>query len=65
MSSHGLTLENLMAALPPALQKDPKAEALAQAMARLLVPHRQDVERLRMYPAIDPTGKVCLHGSDF
>lgn len=60
MSSHGLTLENLMAALPPALQKDPKAEALAQAMARLLVPHRQDVERLRMYPAIDTLDEPLL-----
>lgn len=53
MNSHGLTRENLVATLPPALQKDPSAVALAEAMADLLARHPEEIEQLRIYPVID------------
>lgn len=53
MNSHGLTRENLVATLPPALQKDPSAVALAEAMADLLVRRQSEIEQLRIYPVID------------
>lgn len=53
MNSHGLTRENLVATLPPALQKDPSAVALAEAMADLLARRQSEIEQLRIYPVID------------
>ena len=53
MNSHGLTRENLVATLPPALQKDPSAVALAEAMADLLARRPEEIEQLRIYPVID------------
>lgn len=53
MNSHGLTRENLVATLPPALQKDPSAVALAEDMADLLAQRPEEIERLRIYPVID------------
>ena len=53
MNSHGLTRENLVATLPPALQKDPSAVALAEAFAELLAQRPEEIDRLRIYPAID------------
>ena len=53
MNSHGLTRENLVATLPPALQKDPSAVALAEAMADLLAQRPEEIEQLRIYPVID------------
>ena len=53
MSSHGLTKENLVATLPVALQKDPSAIALAEAMAELLARRPEEIDRLRIYPDID------------
>lgn len=53
MNSHGLTRENLVATLPPALQKDPSAVALAEAMADLLARRPDEIEQLRIYPVID------------
>ncbi len=53
MNSHGLTRENLVATLPPALQKDPSAVALAEAMADLLVRRQSEIEQLHIYPVID------------
>ena len=53
MNSHALTRENLVATLPPALQKDPSAVALAEAMADLLARRQPEIEQLRIYPVID------------
>ena len=53
MNSHGLIRENLVATLPAALQKDPSAVALAEAMADLLARRPEEIEQLRIYPVID------------
>lgn len=60
MNSHGLTRENLVATLPPALQKDPSAVALAEAMADLLARRRSEIEQLRIYPVIDRLDEQLL-----
>lgn len=52
-AGHGLTKENLVATLPVALQKDPSVVALAEAIAELLARRPDEIERLRIYPAID------------
>lgn len=53
MNDHGLTRENLVASLPPALQKDPSAVALAESMADVLSRRPEEIDRTRLYPAID------------
>lgn len=53
MNDHGLTRENLVATLPPALQKDPSAVALAETIAEALARRRSEIQRLRIYPVID------------
>ena len=53
MNNHGLIRENLVATLPAALQKDPSAIALAEAMADLLARRPDEIEQLRIYPVID------------
>ena len=60
MNSHGLTRENLVATLPPALQKDPSAVALAETMADLLAQRRSEIEQLRIYPVIDRLDEQLL-----
>ena len=60
MNSHGLTRENLVATLPPALQKDPSAVALAETMADLLARRRSEIEQLRIYPVIDRLDEQLL-----
>lgn len=50
--NHGLTCENLTAALPDVLRQDPSVAALAQAVAGLLAARTQEIDRLRLYPAI-------------
>lgn len=52
-AGHGLTKENLVATLPVALQKDPSVVALAEAFAELLAWRPEEIDRLRIYPAID------------
>lgn len=52
MNDHGLTRENLVASLPPALQKDPSAVALAEAMADVLSRRVGEIDRVRLYPEI-------------
>ena len=52
-AGHGLTKENLVATLPVALQKDPSVVALAEAFAGLLARRPEEIDRLRIYPAID------------
>ena len=53
MNNHGLIRETLVATLPAALQKDPSAVALADAMADLLARRPDEIEQLRIYPVID------------
>lgn len=60
MNSHGLTRENLVATLPPALQKDPSAVALAEAMAGLLARRPEEIEQLHIYPVIDRLDEQLL-----
>lgn len=60
MNSHGLTKENLVATLPVALQKDPSAVALAEAMAELLARRPEEIDRLRIYPDIDRLDEQML-----
>ena len=60
MNSHGLTRENLVATLPPALQKDPSVVALAEAMAELLAQRPKEIEQLQIYPAIDRLDEQLL-----
>lgn len=57
---HGLTRENLVATLPVALQKDPSAVALAEAMAELLAQRPKEIEQLLIYPAIDRLDEQLL-----
>lgn len=57
---HGLTRENLVATLPVALQKDPSAVALAEAMAELLARRPDEIEQLRIYPVIDRLDEQLL-----
>lgn len=52
-TGHGLTKENLVATLPVALQKDPSVVALSEAIAELLARRPAEIDRLRIYPAID------------
>lgn len=59
-TAHALTRENLVAALPPALQKDPSAVALAEAMADQLSRRPLEIDRLRIYPQIDRLDEPVL-----
>lgn len=52
-TGHGLTKENFLAMLPAALCGDRTMTALAEAAAALLAQRREEIERLRIYPAID------------
>ncbi len=60
MNSHGLTPENLVATLPVALQKDPSAVALAEAVAELLAQRLEEIDQLRIYPSIDQLDEALL-----
>lgn len=53
MNKHGLTKENLVATLPPALQTDPSVVALAEALGEVLAVRPAEIDLLRIYPAID------------
>lgn len=59
-AGHGLTKENLVATLPVALQKDPSVVALAEAIAELLARRPEEIDRLRIYPAIDQLDERLL-----
>ena len=50
---YGLTAGNLMAALPDALRQDSSVLALAESVAGLLASRPEEIDRLRIYPAID------------
>ena len=53
MNDHGITKENLMETLPPALRTDPSVTALAEALATVLAERVGELDRLLIYPAID------------
>ena len=60
MNKHGLTKENLVVTLPPALRTDPSVVALAEALSELLAARPAEIERLRIYPAIDTLDEPLL-----
>ena len=60
MNSHGLTKENIVMALPVALQKDESVVALAEAIAEVLSQRPGEINRLRIYPAIDQLDEPLL-----
>ena len=59
-AAHGLTRENMMAALPKALREDPSMVALADAIAGVLDARREEIDRLRIYPEIDRLDEQLL-----
>lgn len=60
MNDHGLTKENLVATLPPALRTDPAVVALAEALAGVLAARPEEINRLLIYPAIDTLDEPLL-----
>ena len=60
MNKHGLTKENLVVTLPSALRTDPSVVALAEALSELLAARPAEIERLRIYPAIDTLEEPLL-----
>ncbi len=60
MNEHGITKENLLAALPQVLQTDASTAALAQAAAGVLAERRSETDRLLLYPAIDTLEEPLL-----
>lgn len=60
MNDHGLTRENLVATLPPALRTDPTVVALAEALAGVLAARPEEINRLLIYPAIDTLDEPLL-----
>lgn len=60
MSSHGLTKENFMETLPPALQKDASVVALAEATAEVLARRLEEIDRVRIFPNIDKLDEPLL-----
>lgn len=64
---YGLTAGNLMAALPDALRQDSSVLALAESVAGLLASRPEEIDRLRIYPAIDalPENLLDILAYDF
>lgn len=60
MNKHGLTPENLLASLPQALQGDGSIVALAQAISSVLSGRIEEIDHLRIYPAIDQLDEPLL-----
>ena len=60
MSEHGLTKENMVGTLPPALRTDPSVVALAEALAGVLAERPREIDRLLIYPAIDTLDEPLL-----
>lgn len=60
MSDRGITRENLLLIVPPALTHDKSMMALAQADAGLLAARPAEIERVRIYPAIDTLDEALL-----
>ncbi len=53
MSEHGLTTENFLLTLPPALAADETMQALAEGLARVLAGRLEELEQAAVYPHID------------
>ena len=60
MNKHGLTPENLLVSLPQALQGDDSIVALAQAISSVLSGRIEEINHLRIYPAIDQLDEPLL-----
>lgn len=60
MNSHGLTKENFMETLPPALRKDASVVALAEATAEVLARRLAEIDRVRIFSNIDHLDEPLL-----
>lgn len=60
MSDHGLTKENLLRILPPALTHDKSVMALAEAAAEVLAARLAEIDRARIIPNIDALDEAVL-----
>lgn len=60
MNSYGLTRENLLSGLPVALRQDESVLALADAIAQTLAMRPEEIDRLRIYPAIGRLDETML-----
>lgn len=60
MNKHGLTPENLLTSLPQALQGDDSIVALARAISSVLSGRVEEIDHLRIYPAIDQLDEPLL-----
>lgn len=59
-STHGITAENLLCALPVALQDDKNVQSLAASAAEALARRPEEIARLMLYPAIDTLPEPLL-----
>lgn len=53
MNDHGITVENLLNALPPVLTADDDMKALAKSIAGVLVQNDEDIGNISIYPNLD------------
>ncbi len=53
MSNHGLTKENFMRTIPPALREDAAVVALAETVSEVLARRLEEIDRARILPNID------------
>lgn len=60
MSSHGLTKENFLRTLPPALREDADVVALADATAEVLARRLAEIDRIRIFSNIDQLDEPLL-----
>lgn len=60
MNSHGLTKENLMETLPPALREDASVVAQAEATAEVLARRLAEIDRIRIFSNIDHLDEPLL-----
>ena len=65
--NHGITVDNLLRSLPPALANDDQMYALAESMAELLTVQLPDVEQSVIYTRIDelPSELLDILAYDF
>lgn len=64
---YGLTVENLLRALPEVLRNDGNMAALATAVAQVLAARPEEIRQLSIYPRIDelPEGLLDILAYDF
>lgn len=60
MNKYGLTKENLVDTLPPALRTDPSVVALADSLSTVLAGRLAEIEQLLLYPAIETLDESLL-----